>query len=126
MRKAAILALALVVALGAGLAGCAKKEAKAELVTCAACGGKVEASMIKEVDGQKVCTACADKMEAAKAPAAEQAGMHTCVACGMQMAADQMVEKDGKWYCSHCVPEEGGGAGEEAGGGESHEGHGHG
>ncbi len=105
MRKSLLLALALVVALGVTLAGCGQK-AGADLVTCAACGGKVEPAAVKDVNGQKVCVACAEKMEAAKAPAGpDQDGLLTCVACGMKMAPKDMVTVDGKTYCAHCVPE---------------------
>lgn len=104
MRKISVLALACVIALGLAAAGCGGK-AEAKLVTCSACGGKVEASMVKTVDGKQICTACADKAEAAKTAAGDQGETPACVVCGMKMAKAEMVEADGKWYCSHCAPE---------------------
>jgi ribosomal protein L37AE/L43A len=116
MRKISALALVLVFAVGLAAAGCGGK-AGATLVTCSACGGKVEASMVKTVEGKQICTACADRLEAAKAVGGEQGETPSCVVCGMKMAKAEMVEADGKWYCSHCAPE---GAGKVEDGSASH------
>jgi hypothetical protein len=118
MRKISALALVFVFVVGLAAAGCGGK-AGARLVTCGACGGKVEASMLKTVEGKQICTACADRREAAKAAGGEQGETPSCAVCGMKMAKAEMIEADGRWYCSHCAPE---GPGKVEGGSGSHDG----
>lgn len=110
MRKTSVLMLAGVVVLGLVAAGCGGR-AEAKLVTCSVCGGKVEASTLRTVDGKQMCAACADKLEAARAAGDDRGQLATCVVCGMREAKADMVEVDGRWYCSHCAPAGAGPAG---------------
>jgi formylmethanofuran dehydrogenase subunit E len=94
-----LLSLALLLALSAA---CARSGA-VKLVACPVCGGKVEASTLKAVDGKQMCEACADRLHPPPA-AADAPGRHTCAACGMVMAEADMAQDAGKWYCRHCLP----------------------
>ena len=101
MRRAGALLLVFVLILAAA-AGCGRSGG-VRLVTCPVCGGKVEASTLKTVDGKQMCEACADRLHP-RPVAADPPGRHTCAACGMVMVEADMAQAGGRWYCRHCLP----------------------